>query len=48
VLAGTLAVIGCISVAGVVSILGIDRFMDAMRSVVNVLGNSVAAIVVAR
>ena len=47
-LAATLAAIGTIPVAGITLILGVDRFMSEMRSLTNLVGNSVATIVVAR
>jgi len=47
-LAATLAAIGTIPVAGIALILGVDRFMSEMRSLTNLIGNSVATIVVAR
>jgi aerobic C4-dicarboxylate transport protein len=47
-LAATLAVVPSIPVAGLALILGIDRFMSEMRALTNVIGNGVAAIVVAR
>jgi aerobic C4-dicarboxylate transport protein len=47
-LAATLAAIGSIPVAGITLILGVDRFMSEMRSLTNLVGNSVATIVVAR
>lgn len=47
-LVGTLQVIPTIPVAGMALILGIDRFMSMMRATVNMLGNGVATLVVAR
>ncbi|HEV3334330.1 MAG TPA: dicarboxylate/amino acid:cation symporter [Bryobacteraceae bacterium] len=47
-LVGTLMVIPTIPVAGMALILGIDRFMSMMRAVVNMIGNGVATVVVAR
>jgi len=47
-LVGTLAVIPTIPVAGMALILGIDRFMSMGRAVVNMIGNGIATIVVAR
>lgn len=47
VLAGTLAVFPDIPMAGLALLLGIDRFLDAMRTMTNVLGNGVATMVVA-
>lgn len=48
VLTGTLATIGTIPVASAAIILGIDRFMSTGRALTNLLGNSIATIVVAR
>jgi aerobic C4-dicarboxylate transport protein len=47
-LVGTLAVVPTIPVAGMALILGIDRFMSTARALVNMIGNGVATIVVAR
>jgi aerobic C4-dicarboxylate transport protein len=47
-LVGTLSVIPTIPVAGMALILGIDRFMSMFRATVNMIGNGVATIVVAR
>jgi aerobic C4-dicarboxylate transport protein len=47
-LVGTMMVIPTIPVAGMALILGIDRFMSMCRAVVNMLGNGVATVVVAR
>jgi aerobic C4-dicarboxylate transport protein len=47
-LAATLATVGSLPVAGITLLLGIDRFMSEMRSLVNLIGNAVATIVVAR
>jgi len=47
-LAATLATVSSIPVAGITLLLGIDRFMSEMRSLVNLIGNAVATIVVAR
>ena len=47
-LVGTLAVIPTLPVAGMALILGIDRFMSMFRALVNMIGNGVATIVVAR
>lgn len=45
-LAATLAVIPTIPVAGMVLILGIDRFMSECRALTNIVGNGVATVVV--
>lgn len=47
-LVGTLTVIPAIPVAGMALILGIDRFMSMCRASVNMIGNGVATLVVAR
>lgn len=48
VLAATLSAVGDVPVAGLVIILGIDRFMSEARALTNLVGNGVATIVVAR
>ncbi len=47
-LVGTLSVIPTIPVAGMALILGIDRFMSMFRALVNMIGNGVATVVIAR
>ncbi len=47
-LVGTLMVVPTIPVAGMAVILGIDRFLSMCRAIVNMIGNAVATIVVAR
>ncbi len=47
-LVGTLSVVPTIPVAGMALILGIDRFMSEGRALVNMIGNGVAAIVMAK
>ena len=47
-LAATLSALGTVPVAGIALLLGIDRFMSEMRSVTNLIGNGVAAVVVAK
>ena len=47
-LAATLASMDKIPVAGLVLLVGIDRFVNAARAVTNLIGNGVATIVVAR
>ena len=47
-LAATLATIPTIPVAGIALILGVDRFMSEARALTNLVGNSVATIVVAK
>ncbi len=46
-LVATLSVVPDIPLAGMALILGIDRFMSAGRAVVNIIGNAVAAVVMA-
>jgi aerobic C4-dicarboxylate transport protein len=48
VLAATLSSLGTVPVAGIMLIFGIDKFMSECRALTNVVGNSVASIVVAR
>jgi aerobic C4-dicarboxylate transport protein len=48
VLAATISAVGGLPVAGLALILGIDRFMSEARALTNLIGNSVATIVVAR
>jgi aerobic C4-dicarboxylate transport protein len=47
-LVATLSVIPTIPVAGMALILGIDRFLSMFRGVVNMIGNGVATLVLAR
>ena len=46
VLASSLATIGYIPVAGVVLVLGIDKFMNEGRAIINVIGNAIATIII--
>jgi aerobic C4-dicarboxylate transport protein len=46
-LAATLAVVPEIPIAGMALILGVDKFMSECRALTNVIGNSVATVVVA-
>jgi aerobic C4-dicarboxylate transport protein len=39
---------GMVPVASIALLLGVDRFMSQMRSMVNLIGNAVATITVAR
>ena len=39
---------GSLPVAGLALVLGVDRFMSEARALTNLIGNGVAAIVVAR
>ena len=47
-LVATLMVVPDIPVAGMALILGIDRFMSMFRALINMVGNGVATIVIAR
>jgi aerobic C4-dicarboxylate transport protein len=47
-LAATLSSMGMVPVASIALLLGVDRFMSQMRSMVNLIGNAVATITVAR
>jgi aerobic C4-dicarboxylate transport protein len=47
-LVATLGVVPTIPVAGMALILGIDRFMSEVRALVNMIGNGVATVVMAR
>jgi aerobic C4-dicarboxylate transport protein len=47
-LVATLQVVPSIPVAGMALILGIDRFMSMFRATVNMIGNGIAALVLAR
>lgn len=47
-LVATLTVIPTIPVAGMALILGIDRFMSMFRALINMIGNGVATVVIAR
>jgi aerobic C4-dicarboxylate transport protein len=48
VLAASLEAVGKVPVAGLVLVQGIDRFMSEARALTNMIGNSVATLVVAR
>ena len=47
-LVATMMVIPTIPVAGMALILGIDRFLSMCRAIVNMTGNAVATLVIAR
>lgn len=47
-LAATLAVVPDVPVAGLVLILGIDRFMSEARALTNIIGNGVATLVISK
>ena len=48
VMAATLSAVGHIPVAGLALILGIDRFMSEARALTNLIGNSLATLMVAK
>ncbi|TCO80553.1 aerobic C4-dicarboxylate transport protein [Plasticicumulans lactativorans] len=47
-LAATLASLGTIPVAGMVLLLGVDRFMSEARAITNTIGNAVGTLAIAR
>lgn len=47
-LAATLASLGTIPVAGMVLLLGVDRFMSEARSITNTIGNAVGTLAIAQ
>lgn len=47
-LAGTLMVVPDIPVGGMALLLGVDRFLSTFRALINMIGNGVACIVIAR
>jgi aerobic C4-dicarboxylate transport protein len=46
VLASSLATIGYIPVAGVILVLGIDKFMNEGRAIINMIGNAITTIII--
>lgn len=48
VLAATVSATGFLPVEGLALLLGIDRFMSSVRAVINIIGNTVATIVIAK
>jgi aerobic C4-dicarboxylate transport protein len=48
VLASTLAATRVVPVEGLALLLGVDRFMSEARAIVNLIGNAVATVVVAK
>jgi aerobic C4-dicarboxylate transport protein len=48
VLASTLTALGTVPVEGLALVLGVDRFMSEARAIVNLIGNGVATIVIAK
>jgi len=47
-LAATLTAIPAIPVAGLALLVGVDRFMSEVRAITNLIGNTVATVVIAR
>ena len=47
-LAATLSAIPTLPVAGLALLIGIDRFMSEARAITNLIGNALAAVVVAK
>lgn len=47
-LAATLSSIGAVPVAGLTLLLGVDRFMNEARAIVNLIGNGVATLAIAK
>ena len=47
-LASTLTAIKVIPIEGLAMIIGVDRFMSEGRAIVNFIGNTVAAVVIAK
>jgi aerobic C4-dicarboxylate transport protein len=47
-LAATIGSLGTLPVAGLALLLGVDRFMSECRAITNMIGNGVAAVVIAR
>ena len=48
VLASTLSAMRIVPIEGVALLLGVDRFMSEARAIVNVIGNGVATVVIAK
>jgi DAACS family dicarboxylate/amino acid:cation (Na+ or H+) symporter/aerobic C4-dicarboxylate transport protein len=48
ILAATLASLGTIPVAGMVLLLGVDRFMSEARAITNTIGNGVGTMAIAK
>ncbi|RYE04160.1 MAG: cation:dicarboxylase symporter family transporter, partial [Sphingobacteriaceae bacterium] len=48
VLSSTLAAIKVIPVEGIAILLGVDRFMSEARAITNMIGNGIAAVVIAK
>ncbi|MEF9674354.1 cation:dicarboxylase symporter family transporter, partial [Pseudomonas sp. PCH446] len=48
ILAATLSSLGTIPVAGMVLLLGVDRFMSEARAITNTIGNGVGTLAIAK
>lgn len=48
VLASTLSVIKVVPIEGLVLLLGVDRFMSEARAITNLIGNTVATVVISK
>ena len=48
VLASTLSAMNVIPLEGLALLLGVDRFMSEARAIVNLIGNGIATVVVAK
>lgn len=48
ILASTLSALGVVPVAGIVIILGIDRFMSEGRSITNMIGNTIGTLIISK
>lgn len=48
ILASTLSALGVVPVAGIVIILGIDRFMSEGRAITNVIGNTIGTLIISK
>jgi aerobic C4-dicarboxylate transport protein len=48
VLAATISATGILPVEGVALLLGIDRFMSSIRAMINLIGNGIATVVIAK
>lgn len=48
ILASSLAAVGHVPVAGIVIILGVDRFMSEGRAITNMIGNSIATLIISK
>ncbi|MDE4969977.1 cation:dicarboxylate symporter family transporter, partial [Francisella tularensis] len=47
-LASTLSALGVVPVAGIVIILGIDRFMSEGRAITNMIGNTIGTFIISK